>query len=227
MELRKNIEIIPISKNGGFISIWILSAILFFNICTISGQSVDSTIYYLYKDKKNVTGVEYITDYYKNGQLKSEGWIVYEKASSQSEIVQINNWANYDTVVHKFGVWKSYYKRGQISEIDSLGNYSSDIVKDYYYFEPVSEGQNCLWKIVTFKPAVSISDVNDKWRFVNENDVEWIHFQYFRLKCNIIQREEHFTGTKIKSGTWKWYKKGKLSKTKEYKDGKKIAKKKF
>lgn len=191
------------------------------------GQSSDSTIYHIYKTKKNVTGVKYVKDYYANGQLKSEGWMVLEKSSPESEIIQVSNWANYDTIEHRFGVWKSYYKDGKISEIDSIGKYKNELVKEYFYNGTTFNGKNCLLRIATFKPLVSIDKVSKKWYASKQDDIEWIHFQYFSSKCNIIAKEEYFIGNNIKSGTWKWYKKGSLTKTQEYKDGKLIAEKKY
>lgn len=186
----------------------------------IHAQETDSTIYKMYNAVRNVTDVKYIKNYYSNGKLESEGWIVLEQSSEDSQILKVKNWRRYYVFDHKFGVWKRYYKDGSLAGVDSNGLNVSEVSKQYEY-----DKNGCLTKIVFTKPAVSFDKKNQRWTATSLDQIEWSNFRYY--DCNGIIREEYFKKNYRKTGVWKWYENGKLIKTKEYKDNKLVKENKF
>ena len=194
-----------------FLIIFILTTSITF------GQVNDSTVYNVYIKKKHVTEVQYVKYYYRKGQLESEGWIIKEKASPESEIIQVTNWKKYDILEHKYGVWIRYYKDGQVAGIDSMGIYPNDIARQYDYNK-----DRCLTKIVVFEQVKEVENVSSNWVSSRMDDIRKIHFSYY--DCEGITHEEHFLTGYKRTGVWKWYKNGKVIKTKEYHNNKLIKK---
>jgi antitoxin component YwqK of YwqJK toxin-antitoxin module len=169
---------------------------------------------------ENVVDVKYARDYFPKGQLKSEGWLVCENPSPESDIVKVENYDNYPLLEYKYGVWKRYYKSGNIAGIDSMGNLPNSASHQYDYNE-----QGCLTKIVFVKEKDSIKIETGMFSEYSLSNTERITFKYY--DCDGILKEESFSPENVKNGTWKWYKNGKLFKTKEYKDGKLLKAKKY
>lgn len=199
-----------------------ITAFIFLMLISIvtHAQEKDSLIYKMYHSKKNVKEVTYVKSYYANGKMESEGWIVLEQSSAESEILKVKNWRRYDIVDHKFGIWKRYHKDGSLAGIDSNGVNVSEISKQYDY-----DKNGCLTKVSLMKPAVSFDKKSQGWTSSTLDAVEWINYRYYN--CNGIMKEEYFEKNYKKTGVWKWYENGALIKTKEYKDNKLIEEKKF
>lgn len=183
-------------------------------------QENDSSIYKHFIKLKNVIDVKYTRDYFPKGQLKAEGWLVIEKPSSESEIVNVENYDKYSVLEWKYGVWKRYFKSGNIAGIDSMGNLPNSESHQYDYNE-----KGCLTKIVYVKEKDSIKIETGLFSDYSLRNAEWITFIYF--DCDGILKEESFSPANVKNGMWKWYKNGKLINTKEYKDNKLVENKKY
>jgi len=198
------------------ITILLLLTCYSFSIAQLS----DSTVYKRYHSVKNVTDVKYVHNFYSNGNLKSEGWLVLEKSSAESEIIQVTKWEKYDIIEHKFGVWKRYHKNGSLAGVDTFGVDVNEVSRQYDYNE---KGQ--LTKIVMVKQAVSVDKIIHNWVTYKIEDIEWINFRYYDNE--VIRKEENFKNDYKKHGMWSWYKNGKLIKTKKYSDNKLVEKKKY
>lgn len=183
-------------------------------------QENDSSVYKDFIKIDNVIDVKYHRDYYQKGQLKSEGWLVCEQSSPESEIVKVENYANYPVLEYKYGVWKRYYKSGNIAGIDSMGTLPNSESHQYDYNE-----KGCLTKIVFVKEKDSIKIETGMFSEYSLRNAERITFKYY--DCDGILKEESFSPENVKNGTWKWYKNAKLYKIKEYKDGKLVKAKKY
>jgi antitoxin component YwqK of YwqJK toxin-antitoxin module len=84
---------------------------------------IDSSIYYFFSSKDkfpNVTDVYHSRIYFTNNQLKSEGWIVEEKAGSTATILSFEKSTDNILTLHKFGIWKYYYRNGDVKAIDTI-----------------------------------------------------------------------------------------------------------
>lgn len=179
-----------------------------------SAQSIDSSINKMYINKNNVLNVKYIKNTFSNGHSKLEGWIVYEKSTEFSEILMLINWKRYKIIGHKFGVWKRFYRTGQVKEIDSMGFNKSDVCKQYDFNKA-----GCLIKSVKIQPLVYVDYLNRSWAYTLD-DFAFINLTFF--DCLGIKHQECFQNNFYRSGTWNWYKKGKLVKTKTYQERKLI-----
>lgn len=184
------------------------------------GQENDSSVYWHFIAVDNVVDVKYARDYFANGQLKSEGWLVSEKASHESEIVKVENYGKFSVLDYKYGVWKRYHESGKIAGIDSMGNKPNSESHQYDYNK-----KGCLTKIVSVKEKKVIKIETRMFSGYSLRNSEWITFKYYN--CDGIVKEESFSTENVKNGTWKWYKNGKLFKIKEYKDNKLIDSKKY
>ena len=171
------------------------------------GQISDSSIYFLYKDKKNVISVQYEKTYYPCDSLKHEGWMVNELPTLKSEIS--NHADSINGSSYTFGVWKFYYKNGKISSIDSNGVSDTAIKRQYFYAK-----SGCLKKIIIIKPLTTTYKTNDMKFAGPVKRYEWL--KRIKYDCNGILIEEFFSPSQQPSGTWKYYKKGKLIKTKAF-----------
>lgn len=183
-------------------------------------QENDSSIYKHFINLENVVDVKYARDYFPKGQLKAEGWLVCEKPSSESEIVNVENHDKYSVLEWKYGVWKRYHKSGKLAGIDSMG-YNAKAESHHYDYNE----KGCLTKIVFVKEKDSIKIETGMFSEYSLRNTERITFKYY--DCDGILKEESFSPENVKNGTWKWYKNGKLFKTKEYKDGKLLKAKKY
>lgn len=176
-------------------------------------QENDSSIYKHFIKLKNVIDVKYARDYFPKGQLKAEGWLVLEKPSSESDIVNVENYDKYSVLEWKYGVWKRYFKSGNIAGIDSMGNHPNSESHQYDYNE-----KGCLTKIVYVKEKDSIKIETGLLSDYSLRNTEWITLKYY--DCDGLLKEENFSPANVKNGMWKWYKNGKLINTKKYKDNK-------
>ena len=69
------------------------------------GQQSDSTMYHKLNGQADVLAVYYHQDFWKSGQLKTEGWVYLKKLDGKKRY-------------YRYGSWKEYYKNGKLkSEI--------------------------------------------------------------------------------------------------------------
>ncbi len=199
------------------ISPFILTLIVF---SQAYAQENDSSIYKHFITMDNVVDVKYVRNFFTKGQLKSEGWLVSEKSSPDSEIAKVENYEKDSVLEYKYGVWKRYHESGKIAGIDSMGNIPNSESHQYDYNE-----KGCLTKIVFVKEKDAIKIETGNFAEYSLRNTEWITFKYYN--CAGILKEESFSPENIKNGTWKWYKNGKLYKTKDFIDNKLVATKKY
>ena len=88
----------------------------------------DSSVIKPFLDTVNFPNVD--TIYYEinkrlNDKILSEGWTIEEKAGPNSTILKIEGSSEDLIMLHKIGVWKHYYKNGQIEAIDTI-NYEKE-----------------------------------------------------------------------------------------------------
>ena len=83
---------------------------LFFKTQALVAQQIDSTIYYKLKEIDSTTTVYYSRTFYSSNHIKEEGWVKLEKPDTK--FVKLGTHNPEDTLYHKCGVWKYYYKNG-------------------------------------------------------------------------------------------------------------------
>jgi hypothetical protein len=94
------------------------------------GQEKDSSLYFFYIKQDNIDTVVYQKEFYKNGNIKNEGWKITEKPLDKSKLTSevIPPYG----IDFGFGVWKTYYKGGQVSSIDSNGVNDTAVKRQYF-----------------------------------------------------------------------------------------------
>lgn len=99
------------------------SFILFYVLLIINSNKlisqIDSAVFYNYIKYSGITKVRYVTKKYSKKKIKEEGWIVYYKNAANSKIFKIKDAPPDQEYQFKVGIWKGYYKKGNIQYIDS------------------------------------------------------------------------------------------------------------
>jgi hypothetical protein len=198
--------------NKTLILIFILSKLLSF------GQSSDSSVYFLFKDQENIESIIFHQDFYLNGNVKREGWFVKEKPVEKSKIhIALKTPPG---SLLSVGVWKTYYRNGNVLSVDSFGINDTMITRFHFY-----KKNGFIDRIVIIKPLTLLYTSNDKF-FGSVSNYEWMKkYIYYKNKLAV---ETFFTYKMKPSGIWKYYHNDNVIYTEEYDEkGKCINRKKY
>lgn len=157
---------------------FLLSALCF---TAATAQKSDSTIYHKLKTDPAVLEVYYHTDYWKNGIIKSEGWVYQKKVNGRKHYF-------------RYGSWKEYYKTGV------------QIVQAHF---PADAGwiEFKRWDIMGNKEFESRIQVGSANEFAVSNLSKEFQAQNYHVKYFVNNQLESAGNFKNgqKDGTWKYY----------------------
>ena len=145
------------------------------------GQQSDSTMYHKLNGQADVLAVYYHQDFWKSGQLKTEGWVYLKKLDGKKRY-------------YRYGSWKEYYKNGiQIVQ----ANYPEN--KGWVEHNRWDLAGNKEWECrIQVKTADEFAVANLGREFEGKN-----YFVKYFL-ANQLESTGYFKQGQ-KDGTWKYY----------------------
>jgi hypothetical protein len=179
--------------------------ILGFSLQSIA-QENDSTFYKKYINKKGIQSVSYLKGYFKNGDLKYEGWAVYKDDPL------------YEYEESKLGSWIFYYKNSKVKSAYNFGTRFNDTTIHEDFNKQGILTYKSIYKVNESLEATPFKDITKENGKKEDSRFEKV---FYYNKHGIYLKGQYSLGA-IKQGKWFYYKKGKLKKIKEYKDGKLI-----
>jgi hypothetical protein len=104
-----------------------------FALTNAFGQ-VDSSTYYEFIKYPDVDSIMFVNETYSDKKPKEQGWIVVYRNGANSKIFKVNNSTADQSFVLKVGIWKGFYKSGQLSYTDTIfiNEYAAGNVRTSY-----------------------------------------------------------------------------------------------